>query len=400
MGAGHHHGGGTAAPRRLRRVLAAVLIPLAVLTLLGLVLLWPHGVHRTFDSGSATAKAEVTAIHPADCNTGPVPAAPGTPQCGTATVHLTSGPDRGQTLEVNLPEGYSAPSVHAGDRVVLSYPTHAAETPRPYAIIDHQRNRSLLLLGLLFCAVVIGFGRWRGLGALAGLGVSLATVLLFIMPAIATGKPPLLIALVGSAATVFAAFYLTNGLSVETSVAILGTLTSLVITCLLALVAVAATSLTGFGTEEARQLPVVFPDLDLHGLLLAGIIIASLGILNDVTVSQAATVTELAAADPHMHRAQLYRAAARIGRTHVASAVNTIILAYVGASLPLILLIASSRQPVGTILTSQFVAQEIVQSVVGTIGLVLAVPITTGLAVAMTAGIYPEPAEEQPAHTV
>ena len=151
MGAGHHHGGVTAAPRRLRRVLAAVLIPLAFLTLLGLVLLWPHGVHRTFDSGSGTAKAVVTAVHPADCSTGPVPAAPGTPQCGTATVHLTSGPDRGQTLEVNLPEGYSAPSVRAGDRVVLSYPTHAAETPRPYAIIDHQRNRSLLLLGLLFC---------------------------------------------------------------------------------------------------------------------------------------------------------------------------------------------------------------------------------------------------------
>ena len=125
-------------------------------------------------------------------------------------------------------------------------------------------------------------------------------------------------------------------------------------------------------------------DVDLHGLLLAGIIIGSLGVLDDVTVTQSATVTELAHANPGLSRLQLYRAATRVGRAHIASTVNTIVLAYAGASLPLLLLLTADSRPVGQILTSEFLAQEIVRSAVATLGLVAAVPLTTGLAALVT----------------
>ncbi len=388
----HTHGPTAPAPARLGRLLAAIIVPLAVLSVVGLIALWPHGHRTSFATGTRVVHGRVTALRLQSCTTRPVPPAPGTRQCGTATVAVTDGPDAGHEVTVNLPQGPAAPTVEVGDRLVLTRPTAGTSTgaTTQYTIVDHQRGRPLLLFAILFCAVVIGFGRWRGLAALGGLALSLALVLAFIMPAIAGGESPLLVATVGSAAIVIAAFYLTNGVSVETSVAVLGTLLSLLLTGLLATAAVAATKLTGFGTEEAGTLPVLYPRVDVHGLLLAGIIIGSLGILNDVTVTQAATVTELAAADPHMSRPRLYRAAERIGRAHIASTVNTIILAYTGASLPLILLITANQQSIATTLTSQFVAQEIVRSIAGTIGLVAAVPLTTGLAAAITAGAYPD----------
>ncbi len=165
----------------------------------------------------------------------------------------------------------------------------------------------------------------------------------------------------------------------QTSVAVLGTLVSLVLTGLLGAGFTAFTELTGIGDDQSAFLSTFNTSVDMRGLLLAGIIIGSLGVLDDVTVTQAATVNELARSP--LSRLQLYRSATRIGRAHVASAVNTIVLAYAGASLPLLLLITSGSQPLGELLTSQTIAQEIVRAAVGTIGLVASVPITTALAV-------------------
>jgi uncharacterized membrane protein len=226
---------------------------------------------------------------------------------------------------------------------------------------------------------VLAFGRWRGATSLAGLAVSFAVLLFFIIPAILDGSPPLLVAVIGASAIMFAALYLTHGVTVHTSVAVAGTLASLVVTGLLGLAFTGALHLTGIGSDDDSYLSATQGTIDMRGLLLAGIIIGALGVLDDVTVTQAATVAEMARAGTRS-RLDLYRAAIRVGRAHVASAVNTIVLAYAGTSLPLMLLIAAGPQPLGELLTSEFLAQEILRSAVGTIGLVASVPITTALA--------------------
>ncbi|HET8681157.1 MAG TPA: YibE/F family protein, partial [Micromonosporaceae bacterium] len=214
----------------------------------------------------------------------------------------------------------------------------------------------------------------------AGLAVTFSVLLLFIVPAILNGQAPLLVAIVGSAVIMLSVLFLTHGFNLTTAIAVLGTLASLTVTGVLSAVSTWATRLTGVASEEASFLNVAFQDVNMQGLLLAGILIGSLGVLDDVCVTQAATVTELARANPDLTYGQTYQAATRIGRAHIASVINTIILAYAGASLPLLILLAAGDQPVGELLTSQFLAEEIVRSAVGTIGLITAVPITTALA--------------------
>ena len=192
----------------------------------------------------------------------------------------------------------------------------------------------------------------------------------------------------------FAVLYLTHGVNVHTSVAILGTLAALVLTGLFGAAFTATTRLTGFGSEETLYLSVMQGNVDMRGLLLAGIIIGALGVLDDLTVTQAVAVAELSATATS--RLELYRAATRVGRAHVASAVNTIVLAYAGTSLPLLLIVAAGGNDISDLLTSQFLAQEIVRSAVGTIGLVAAVPITTALA-ALVADIRLAPARRHAA---
>jgi uncharacterized membrane protein len=205
-------------------------------------------------------------------------------------------------------------------------------------------------------------------------------LLLFIVPSILDGHSPLLVAIAGSAAIMLSVLYLTHGFTVPTSVAVLGTLTSLTLTGGLSALATAALHLTGVASEEDNFLAIANQDVNMRGLLLAGILIGSLGVLDDVAVTQAVTVEELALANPTLSTVGLYRAAARVGRAHITSVINTIILAYAGASLPLLLLIAAGNQPLGEILTTQLMAQEIARSIVGTLGLIAAVPITTALA--------------------
>ncbi|HWC31589.1 MAG TPA: YibE/F family protein, partial [Actinomycetota bacterium] len=179
--------------------------------------------------------------------------------------------------------------------------------------------------------------------------------------------------------------YLAHGLTTMTTVALLGTLSSLALTAVLARVFVALTELTGFGTEEATVVSVGAAQVDLAGILLGGVVIGALGAIDDMTVTQASAVWELRSANPRMDRTDLTRAGLRIGRDHVASTVNTLALAYAGASMPVLLLLVLSRQSIGTVLSGEVIATEIVRTLVGSIGLVTAVPITTWLA-AWTAG--------------
>jgi uncharacterized membrane protein len=361
----------------------AVLIPAAVITLAGVIWLWPSGdaVPHAADPGTRRVDATVQVVEPQPCPPPPEGTPPVTDAgaCGVVIVRLTSGPDAGNVVSTDIPYGPGAPAVHRGDRVVLMYLPDNPVGHR-YQILDHQRGRPLWILAFAFVAAVVAFGRWRGVRALVGLAVTFAVLLLFIVPAILAGREPLLVAIVGSAAIALTVLYLTHGLTTPTSVAVLGTLASLVLTGVLAAAATGATRLTGVASEEDTFLTQSFQGVNMKGLLLAGIVIGALGVLDDVAVTQAATVTELAQANAGYGVRELYRAASRIGRAHIASVVNTIILAYAGASLPVLLLLAASDQPVADLLTNQALAQEIVRSIVGTIGLIAAVPITTALA--------------------
>ncbi|MGE5829859.1 MAG: YibE/F family protein [Micromonosporaceae bacterium] len=373
------------------RLIAALLIPAAVITMVALIWLWPGGASGASaeDQPAAAQRVDgtVLAVNQTPCPAPPAgqPDSPLLPTvCGTVAVGLDSGPDAGRQVTVDVPAGPGAPRVATADKVVLFYqPEMPAE--RRYQITDHQRGRPLWLLTAVFALAVIAYGRWRGVRALAGLAVTFAVLLLFIVPAILDGKSPLLVAITGSAAIMFTVLYLTHGINLPTTVALVGTLISLTLTGLLAAATTAITKLSGIADEESGLLSVAHANVNMQGLLLAGILIGALGVLDDVTVTQATTVDELAYANPGMGVGQLYRAATRVGRAHIASVTNTIVLAYAGASLPLLLLISASNHPIGEVLTNQLIAQEIVRSAVGTIGLIAAVPITTALA-ALTAG--------------
>jgi uncharacterized membrane protein len=386
MSAHHHSHDGTdrSASPRARRITLALLIPAAVVTLVAMVLLWPDG--KTVETEAAPPQrvnGQVTAVDRAECPQIPeqaeLPEGFQATACGTVTVRLTSGDQAGQDVVTDLPSGPGAITVAPGDRVVLLYLPDTPSDQR-YALYDHQRSTQLWILAAAFALAVIAFGRWRGFTALIGLGITFAILLLFVVPAILDGRSPLLVAVVGSAAIMLAVLYLTHGLNLTTTVAVVGTLTSLVITALLSALATAGLHLTGVSDETSSYLNITHGEVNMRGLLLAGIVIGSLGVLDDVTVTQATAVDELARANPGYGFGQLYRSAERIGRAHIASVINTIVLAYAGASLPLLLLFTAGNNPVGEILTNQMITEELVRSAVGTIGLIAAVPVTTALA--------------------
>jgi uncharacterized membrane protein len=384
MDAHHHHGGERPHHQRAGRTALIVLACAAVVTIVAMVLLWPRGdVGSDQPRGEAQATGDVVAVAITPC-----PELPEDPQvtprggpqdCGTVTVKLTSGPDKGQQIETGLPRGPGSPEISQGDHLTLIH-TEGTASGVDYQILDHQRGTGLWVLGIAFALAVVAFGRWRGLAALGGLAVTFGVLLFFIVPAILDGRSPLLVAVVGAAAIMLTVLYLTHGFTVPTTVAVLGTLASLTLTGVLAAGATAALHLTGVGTEETNFLTIMFADVNMQGLLLAGILIGSLGVLDDVAVTQAVTVSELAHANPALSAIRLYRAAARVGRAHITSVINTLVLAYAGASLPLLILLSAGNSPLGESLTSQMLAQEIVRTVVGTMGLIAAVPLTTALA--------------------
>lgn len=377
---GHGHGDVAPAPPGTGRVLALVLVPAALAALIAMVLLWPGEQRATADQGLAQdlARGTVTLVQPGDCGTGPT-------ACPQAEVRITDGPGEGRTVSVPAPAGVGAPTLGAGDKVVMVYGPDAPPGSQ-YQVIDFQRGRPLLLLGLLFVVVVLVAARLKGLAALGGLVVSFGVLIWFVLPAILDGASPLLVAVVGAAVIMFAVLYLTHGVTVWTSVAVLGTLGALVLTGVLGLLFTNAAQFTGLAGEDAGVISVHYPDVDIRGLLLAGIIIGSLGVLDDVTVTQAVTVAELYRADPSMPRTALFAAANRVGRAHIASTVNTLVLAYAGASLPLLLLFTAGGRSTGDLLTSEVVAAEVVRTAVGSIGILAAVPLTTWLAVLVLPG--------------
>ncbi|MCG2686467.1 YibE/F family protein, partial [Candidatus Parcubacteria bacterium] len=203
----------------------------------------------------------------------------------------------------------------------------------------------------------------------------------FILPQISAGRDPILVAIVGSLLIIPLTFYLSHGLNRKTTTAVLGTLAALLITGILAKIFTEATHLTGYASEEAAFLQVIKEGtINIKGLVLAGIIIGVLGILDDITVAQAAVVQQLKKANPQLKSSQLFTQAMGVGQDHIASMVNTLVLVYAGASLPLLLLFVDNPLPFSQVINYEIIAEEIVRTLVGSIGLIAAVPITTFLA--------------------
>ncbi|MFG2925391.1 YibE/F family protein [Streptomyces sp. NPDC048305] len=396
----HSHTHGPAAPvsKHLRKVIAAVLIPFAAAVLVGLVAFWPGGApphERTgvgFDRQTQDGRVtKVVQVDCADVNASQVPPTGDTStpsgreavneqegQCKKATVEVTSGDDKGRTfVEVIQPD---APrQLHEGQGVVVAY---APDAPRDlqYSVTDVDRSLPMALLAGIFAVSVVVVGRMRGLMALIALAVSFVVLTLFILPAILQGSNPLVVAVIGASAIMLIALYTCHGLTARTSVAVIGTLISLLLIGLLGSLFIGWASLTGNTDDNTGLIHGLYPDIDMSGLLLAGVIIGSLGVLDDVTVTQTSAVWELHQADPTMGARRLYRAGIRIGRDHIASVVNTLVLAYAGAALPLLLLFSIAQSSMGTVANSELVAEEIVRTLVGSIGLVASVPVTTALA--------------------
>jgi uncharacterized membrane protein len=378
-------------PARVNRLLLLAIAPLALATLVGLVVLWPDGdlPERPSNLGAAAEleTATVRAVTRGPCGGGGGPGS-GRDACQTATLRLTSGPDEGKPTVLELSVGPGNPSLEVGDKIVVGR-TEDVALGNVYYFSDYQRRVPLLLLGVLFAVVVVAVGRLRGLTALLGLVLTFAVLVKFVLPAILEGHSPLAVAVVGSAAAMLVVLYLSHGVNAQTSTAVLGTLGSLLIIGLLATFFVDLARIVTLGDEDVIFLQVSASQVNLRGLLLGGIIIGSLGVLNDVTVTQASAVWTLRAANPGWGPARLYRAAMGIGRDHIASVVDTLVLAYAGASLPLLLLFTLASRPVGDVLTGSLVAEEIVRALVGSMGLVAAVPLTTALAALVAAQARP-----------
>jgi uncharacterized membrane protein len=369
MGSGHSHRHDIEVPAPVRRIALLALAPFLAAVLVGLVVLWPQPSGASLIVGDFVRGTVVDAQ----------PCPGGVPDCTTLTVTIDEGPDRGSTIAVTVNDGPATPDLSAGTAVLLQ-PVPDAPAGSAYALADVDRTGPLLLLTALFSVAVVALARWKGVLALAGL-VSTGLVLgFFLLPALLEGSAQVLVAAVGAGAIAAISMGLAHGFTVRTAIALLGTLAALLLTTVLGAVFTDLVNLTGLGTEDAAFLSAVGGDLDLQGLLLAGLVIGALGVLDDVTVTQVAAVWEVYGADRTLSFRQLWAAGMRVGRDHVAAVVNTLVLAYVGASLPLVLLITLSDAPLLQSLNNEAVAAEIVRSLVGGLGIVAAVPITTSLA--------------------
>ncbi len=375
---------------RAGRVVAGLLAVLALGVAAGLVVLWP-GDRPAAARGPLVAGASVRA-DVEDLRRIPCDLSPRTP-CQDVGFRVAEGPDAGGRSRLVLPGPPVGAEVRAGDAIrVLSndvVPGAAGagaggDGLPAFSFVDFERRSPLLVLAVVFAVLVVALGRGQGVRSLVGLALSLLVVTRFVVPAILGGGPPLLVALVGALAVMLLTLALAHGIGPKSVAAALGAAGTLLVTALLAVVFVELAQITGFSSEEASLLQGAEAaqgrTLSLEGLVLAGIVVGALGVLDDVTVSQASVVLALRRADPRQPFRRLFAEAVAVGRDHLSATVNTLVLAYVGAALPVLLIFEDQGTSFGDAVNREVVAEEVVAMLVGSIGLVLAVPVTTALA--------------------
>ncbi|WP_107653213.1 YibE/F family protein [Nocardia suismassiliense] len=393
----HDHSGPIAIGDTAARVVVGLLTVIGALVLLGTVMLWPDKQHIDIplpmqNAGGGAVQTEAGPVAMQDvgpCGSTsigkvfvekPEPPRNNAYTCQRSLITIESGPHQGNKTLFEIPPGPGQPDLRAGDEIRLVRQTDPSGTPM-YSFEDYARGFPLTLIFVVFVVVIVVVARWRGLRALLGLVFAFAVLVMFMLPALLDGKPAIPVALVAGSLILYAVLYLAHGVNLRTSSALLGTLTSMVVAAVLSWVAIEITHLTGLSEEQNTNVATYLEHVSITGLLLAGFIIGSLGVLNDVTITQASAAFELAAIDESASRREVFTAAMRVGRDHIASTVYTLVLAYAGGALPLLLLFSVAGRSIRDVLTGDAVAIEIARSSVGGIALALSVPLTTGIAV-------------------
>ncbi|WP_173152787.1 YibE/F family protein [Brevibacterium permense] len=380
---------------KVRLIMLACLIPLIVVTIAGLFVLWPSGPDKDLPCGGPTTnsaegtsdtKVTVTAVDASDCDPGetdPMVRA----DCTTYTVEAN-----GQEGSLYVTPDAVKAGVDVGDTIKALDFTKSpdrAEMGTDYVFIDFDRNVPMLALAIIYAIVVLLVAGLRGLRALIGLGFAGAVLFVFMLPAMLDGKPPVLVAMVSASLIMVIALYLAHGISTRTSTALFGTVLGIIITGILGAWMTSWANL-GIAYSEDGYLLVDTTDLGMTDIIVCAILITGLGVLNDVTITQASAVWELAAAAPEMKPGQLFSRAMRIGRDHIASTVYTITFAYVGSALMTLIIVSAHDQPLFDTFTLGDMSVEVVSILVCSIGLVIAIPLTTGLGVLVVkSGVRP-----------
>lgn len=365
-------------------ILAIIVSTIAAVAFAAMLALWPDSdaVPRAQNpygaEGVSTVDATVTKVVPFNCNSGgegPDGSVEIAGDCAkvTASIGDTTGTF---TLDASR---YKA-GIEPGDdiRLIRLQPSGQEAS---YEFLDFKRGFPLTALALIFGVLVVAVARWRGLFAIVGIGVTLLALTKFMLPAFLAGEDPLLVAIVGSTVIMLVVLYLAHGVSIRTTSALFGTLVGIALTALLGVIATGWTQLSGVGSEDDQRLIATAPEISLSGIVAGTMVIAGLGVLNDVTVTQASAVWEMRALKPAARGAELFASAMRIGRDHIASSVYTLVFAYAGSAMTILLLASAYQRGLADIATTEEIGQEIVRTLVGAIGLVLAVPITTLFAV-------------------
>ncbi|HEX3929530.1 MAG TPA: YibE/F family protein [Nocardioides sp.] len=396
----HSHAHSHRAPRdgdveiggRVRVVLLGFLALAALLTVVGVIALWPgHGpVDRARAEapyaapGVTTPNAEVLSVGPACPAGGSRTKAP--KGCDMVEVKILDGAGKGQQASVRVPTEVTTSGIGRGDHLELLRQPAQDGQPVTYAYSTVRRAMPLLWLALVFVVIVLLVAGRRGAMAVVGLVISAATLYWFLFPALLSGKPGLAVACVSASAIMFVVLYSTHGVSLRTSTALAGTLVGIGLTALVGTVVIGSAHLTGIADETGGTLSTFAgSSLSFQGLLACSMVLAGLGVLNDVTITQASSVWELRAAAPGSSRREVFTGAMRIGRDHIASTIYTIVFAYAGSALVLLMLLYIYDRPILDLASTESLAEEVARTFTSAIGLVLAVPVTTAIA-ALIAG--------------
>lgn len=386
-------------PRRgLAATLTVVVLLVAAGAVAAMVHLWPSATEVPHDrnpygaEGVSKVSATVSHIAPFDCGSGGL-GPDNIPTVDGDCAHIEAHTDEG-TATFDLDSARYKAGIDVGDHVTLLRLAPEGQQAS-YEFIDFRRGLPLTALAIVFAVLVVAVARWRGLFALVGIGVTLLALTQFMLPALLAGRSPLVTAIVGSTVIMIAVLYLAHGVSIRTTSALFGTLFGIAATASIGLLATGWTSISGIGSEDDQVLIATVPTLNLSAIAAATMVIAGLGVLNDVTVTQASAVWELRSLQPDANRRSLFASAMRIGRDHIASSVYTLVFAYAGSAMVVLLLVTAYQQSLIDVATTEQVGQEVVRTLVGAIGLVLAVPITTAIAVWLAPGGQEEdPADE------
>lgn len=370
-------------------VLGGIVGVLIAVVVASMVVLWPHPGDRLgvpsdageIAGGSASAATEfvtgtVTGVYEEPCVASPSP----DDVCVTLAVKLPVGERVTVTLDQLRTETVR---VSTGDRVKLaSFEANVAGvTQTQYSYVDQPRGGKMVVIALLFVAIVIAVGRLRGGLALVGVGAAVVLLGTFLLPSILAGHPPVLVAVVGALGIMIVVLYLAHGISHRTTAALFGSVFGIVFTAFAGFLATRWLGFTGIAGEEDAGLLLAAPGLNMSDVLTATMVIAGLGVLNDITVAQASGVWEMRGLNPSLSKRRIYVAAMRMGRDHIASSIYTLVFAYAGAMFVVLLLLFTTPQDLGQLVTSERISQEVIRTLIGAAGLVLSMPVTTALAV-------------------